>query len=366
MATVINRGNGHWELRVYIGQDKDGNKIRKSKRIVAKSKRAAMKELDKFRLQLQAKELQAEEVAAPVHKDMAITFDTFVGIWDKRHNIHLAMTTREHNRALLRNRILPFFHDKPIENINVEDIRAFIYELHQSEIHHNSRQKQRFLSETMIHKNFALLKHILSKAVEWGYIKENPCDRLEHREIPKPNYHHYPIIQEEQLKKLLKAIDALPDNYSELKHRAIFYLTLMTGMRKGEVSALRWSDIDWDEKKICIQRSVKYVSSRCTEVSNPKTDKSIRTVYISDFLSQLLEQLKRKQIKYLESKGYINEDNYVFLAVRRRHDCLVCRLCFHVGCRLCRLRRGRSLCPQFSAHALQKIKPFWQIGNKNV
>ena len=31
----------------------------------------------------------------------------------------------------------------------------------------------------------------------------------------------------------------------------------MTGMRKGEVSALRWSDIDWDEKKICIQRSVK-------------------------------------------------------------------------------------------------------------
>ncbi|WP_443867257.1 hypothetical protein [Megasphaera sp.] len=94
MATVINRGNGHWELRVYIGQDKDGNKIRKSKRIVAKSKRAAMKELDKFRLQLQAKELQAEEVAAPVHKDMAITFDNFVGIWDKRHNIHLALTKR--------------------------------------------------------------------------------------------------------------------------------------------------------------------------------------------------------------------------------------------------------------------------------
>lgn len=244
-----------------------------------------MKELDKFRLQLQAKELQAEEVAAPVHKDMAITFDTFVGIWDKRHNIHLAMTTREHNRALLRNRILPFFHDKPIENINVEDIRAFIYELHQSEIHHNSRQKQRFLSETMIHKNFALL-------------------------------------------------------------------TLMTGMRKGEVSALRWSDIDWDEKKICIQRSVKYVSSRCTEVSNPKMDKSIRTVYISDFLSQLLEQLKRKQIKYLESKGYINEDNYVFLAVRRRHDCLVCWLCFHVGCRLCRFRRRRPVCPQFGPHAL--------------
>ena len=50
----------------------------------------------------------------------------------------------------------------------------------------------------------------------------------------------------------------------------------------------------------------------------------------------------------------------------RRHDCRFCRLCFHVGCRLCRLRRGRSLCPQFSAHALQKIKPFWQIGNKNV
>ena len=84
----------------------------------------------------------------------------------------------------------------------------------------------------------------------------------------------------------------------------------------------------------------------------PKTDKSIRTVYISDFLSQLLEQLKRKQIKYLESKGYINEDNYVFLAVRRRHDCLVCRLCFHVGCRLCRFRRRRPVCPQFGPHAL--------------
>ena len=50
---------------------------------------------------------------------------------------------------------------------------------------------------------------------------------------------------------------------------------------------------------------------------------------------QLLEQLKRKQIKYLESKGYINENNYVFLAVRRRHDYRVCRLCFHVGRCLC-------------------------------
>lgn len=315
MGSVINRGNGIWELRVYQGMDEQGKKIRKSKRVKATSKRVAEKKLDKFKFELEHK-------ATPIQAER-ITFGEFAELWDERHNSQLALTTRENQRQVLQYRIMDYFNGKGLQNISRNDIVSFMAGLRVPGCKHNLHDKDGMLSETMIYKNFKLLRHILSKAVEWKFLAVNPCDDLEKHEIPKPEYHHYPILQEQQYGQFLRVVQSIPNTFRELKHKLMLYLDLITGIRKGELSAITWNDIDWKNKKIYIHQSQKYVSAACTEISKPKTPQSIRDVYIDDFLIDWLQTYKDFQDGYLNDKGYENPHGYIFLAVRLRGDQVV-------------------------------------------
>lgn len=315
MASVINRGKNRWELRVYIGQDESGKKIRKTKRIHATSKRAAEKELDKFKFELQQ---QADTIYAD-----KITFGDFAKIWDTNHNSRLALSTRESQRGMLHNRIMDEFKGKRLKSITEDDVRAFIRKLRATGMNQNPNAKEGKLSETTVYKHFKLLRHMFSKAVEWNFLLENPCNTIPTNEVPKPNYQHYPILQEHQLKRFLQVVDDLPDTPTELKHRLMLYFALMTGVRKGELSAVTWNDNDWENQKIYIHQSQTYVNAKCTEIVKPKTEKSVRVVYVDEYVMELLSQHKAIQEKYLKNKGYENPKGYIFLAVRLRNDELV-------------------------------------------
>lgn len=313
--SVINRGNNHWELRVYMGQDSEGNKIRKTKRVTVTSKRAAERELENFKFELrnQADKRQADK----------ITFAEFAKIWDTRHNATLALTTRENQRQLLGNRILDTFSGMLLKNITIHDIRQFLQKLRTPGENSNPNAEDGKLSETMVYKNLKLVRQILNKAVEWKFLTHNPCDDLEDREIPKPDYEHYPILQENPLQKFLQVVDALPNTPTELKHKVMLYLALITGLRKGELSALTWHDVDLKEQRIYVHQSQKYVTAKLTEISKPKTEKSVRFVYIDDYLVRLLQTYKTQQEAYLRRKGYVNPHQYILLAIRLRNGELV-------------------------------------------
>ena len=93
-GSVINRGNGHWELRIPMGYDANGKQIRQTKRIKASSKRAAQKELDRFYWSV---------MQNPKEKpDVKMTFGEFAVIWEERHNNRLALTTKMIQKSLLK------------------------------------------------------------------------------------------------------------------------------------------------------------------------------------------------------------------------------------------------------------------------
>ena len=80
MASLIDRGNGKFEIRVSLGYDANGKQIRRTKNIVAKSRRAAEKEALKFQLSL-----MSDETLVKLVNDN-VTFGEFAGIWEERHN----------------------------------------------------------------------------------------------------------------------------------------------------------------------------------------------------------------------------------------------------------------------------------------
>ena len=312
-GSVINRGNGHWELRIPMGYDANGKQIRQTKRIKASSKRAAQKELDRFYWSV---------MQNPKEKpDVKMTFGEFAAIWEERHNNRLALTTKMIQKSLLDDRIMDEFKGVPLNKISADRIMRFVDKLRQPNL--NRVMKGKSLSSTMVHKNYKLVNHMLSKAVEWKMLTHNPCDDILKSDRPKPDYHHYPIWQEEDLKKFLEIVESLPDSPREIKHKTMFYVALMSGSRKGEFSALTWDAIDWKEQCIHIDKAQKYIDSDHVEISAPKTIESVRGLYVDDYVMALLRQHKENQDRYLKWKGYENPHGYIFLAVRLRHDELV-------------------------------------------
>lgn len=310
-GTVINRGNSHWELRISLGYDANGKQRRLTKRVIASSQRAAQKLLDKFYL---------EVMDAPkenIKKDM--NFGEFAEIWQEKHNAHLALTTRLIQSRTLNGRVTDYFKGIPVAKITAADIKRFIRELEQTK---SSRTGGK-LSATTVHKHFKLLNHMLAKAVEWGIVVHNPCEDIPRKEWPKPHYRHYPIFEEDELQKFLSAVENIPETAHIIKNKAMLYFALITGCRKGELSALSWSDIDWETGAVSITKAQHYINARNVEISDPKTENSVRTVYVDGYVLQLLQRHKTNQEKYLASKGYSNPNQYVFLAVRRRNNELV-------------------------------------------
>ena len=314
-GTVINRGNNHWELRIPLGYDENGKQKRKTKRIKATSARAARKELDLF---------YYETMSNPQKQiNSQLTFGEFAAIWEERHNAKLALTTRESQKALLHDRIMDAFKGVLLKKITTEKIVAFIIGLRAPNLSRRKNVKDGLLSQTMIYKNFKLLNHMLNKAVDWKILVQNPCEDIPREEWPKPSYHHYPIWQEDELKKFLRIIEELPESPRIIKQKTMFYLALMSGSRKGEFSALTWNDINWQEHSIWIGKALKYIDSKNVEISEPKTPESVRGLYVDEFVMELLRKHKDNQDKYLHFKGYENPHDYIFLAVRLRHNELV-------------------------------------------
>ena len=182
-GSVVNRGKGVWELRISMGYDANGKQIRKTKRVRATSKCAAERELEKF-----VWTIEHEAQTDGAHKNL--TFREFAEIWEARHNDKMAVTTRITQRSVLYDRMMDVFAGIPLAKITAGMVMTFVETLRKSK---SVRGKP--LSDTMVHKNYKLLNHLLSKAVDWKILGKNPCDDIPREDRPKPKYHHYPICE---------------------------------------------------------------------------------------------------------------------------------------------------------------------------
>jgi integrase len=313
-GSIINRGNNKWELRVSNGYDANGKQRRLTKRITATSKRAAQKELDKWYLETKTNALPAD--------GGKIIFGKFAEVWETRHNSKLGITTRTRHLELLNNRILPAFYGIKLQKLSKNMIVDFLDTLRQPGLNRYNTVDGK-LSDATIHAHFKLINHILNKAVEWNFISSNPCDLIPKGERPRPHYKRLPIWNESELKNFLDIISQLEDTQTEVKHKLMFHLALLTGARKGEFSALTWDCVDWEEKSIYINKASKFIRDTEEEIDKPKTEGSVRKLYIDDYIVGLLRQHKKYQDMYLEKNSYENTEQFVFLASCRHKGKLV-------------------------------------------
>lgn len=305
-GSIRDLGNGRWELRISNGYDENHKQRRLTKRIKASSKRQAQKELDEWNIVLANK---PQDVI-----DNKMTFGQFVQIWDQRHNSKLSTATKLGDRNRMEKRILPKFWGIKLKKITPELIQEFVEGLQQDGMNENTGGH---LSATSVYAHYKAISQVLNKAVEWGYMAENPCYKIPKNKRPRPDYQQHPIFSESELKKFLQQVDGLKDTPINVKHQLMFYISLLTGTRKGELGALTWDRIDFQEKTIYVDKAVQFAKGADRDFGKPKSQSSVRKLYLDDRIVKLLKKHKYYQVVYLKKHGYSNPKGIVFLAVRR-------------------------------------------------
>ena len=95
--------------------------------------------------------------------------------------------------------------------------------------------------------------------------------------------------------------------------RVLFNLAIYGGLRKGELLALEWSDIDFEKDEVTVSKAVSVVEGKQI-TKEPKTKSSRRVVSIPHFLTQRIQALQNERMKYQASLGdYWQGANWLFI-----------------------------------------------------
>lgn len=150
-------------------------------------------------------------------------------------------------------------------------------------------------------KNYAAL--VIKYAIKHGIIEKNPFELVEMPVIKKKinldddDEEFDNFYTREQLLQFLNSLE----QENNLKRTTMFYLLAFTGMRKGEAFALRWSDINFDESEIRINKAIKRGKEGL--YLGPTKNGDPRTIKINDKTLEYLALWKEEQAKIFKGKG---------------------------------------------------------------
>lgn len=132
-----------------------------------------------------------------------------------------------------------------------------------------------------------LLSAILQIAVEWQVIPSNPCS---HVRAPRVNRREAEYFEDAEALYILRKLQD-----EDAAHRAMIYILLYTGMRRGEMLGLSWNNIDFEKHTISIQKNSVYISGKGIITDTPKTEGSVRTYNVSKSVINALTEHKHAQ-----------------------------------------------------------------------
>lgn len=145
-------------------------------------------------------------------------------------------------------------------------------------------------SKTILHHH-RLISTILAQATRDRIVPFNVADR-NYMKAPKLDHTEAAFLDDEQIKHVLELLNNEP-----IKWKTAMYLLIFSGMRRGELMGLEWSDIDFENRVIHIKRTSQYVQHMGIITKSPKNETSYRTVKLSEFMFDLIREYQQYWLK---------------------------------------------------------------------
>jgi integrase len=157
---------------------------------------------------------------------------------------------------------------------------------------------KRGLSSKTVNSIHGLLHKALDDAVKAGLVARNVCESVT---APRVIKRRAKPLTVEQARQLFEAARG---------HRLEVLLTLavVTGMRRGELLALRWSDVDLERRVLLVCRTVDYIAHYGHIETEPKTESGLRQIALPAFMIDVLKQHRIEQLELRLKVGIAWED----------------------------------------------------------
>ena len=298
---IRERGPGKWVINYDSPPGPDGRRRQKSLTING-SKKDAQRKLTEILHQLQT----GTYVGAS-----RTTVTDYLQQWLRDHaSVNCSPKTHLEYANKVRDYVLP-----NIGNIRLQDLKpAHIVSMYQTlrtsgrvrpksvaaEAEGEEPTVETGLSERTVLHVHRILHRAFKQAVLWELLLRNPCDAVV---SPRPQKVEMRFLEPDQLTELLETAGG------HCCYTAIV-LAVSTGMRLGEICALRWQDIDMEEGFLSVRRSLEYTATTGMRFKPPKTGRSVRRI---DLPMETVAQLRiakgeQAEGRILLGSGYQNND----------------------------------------------------------
>ena len=315
-GSIRKRSDGRWEGRYTVGYDENG-KV-KMKNVLGKTQAEVKEKL---------KEKIEEAKVLDVSKSEAYTVGEWAVLWFEIYaKPNIRERTADYYNRYITKHIVPCLGDIKLNKLTGRQIQKMYNDLldHGRE-RVSQKEKNPGLSGTYVHGVHVMLHNCLNRAVKERLLVRNPADDVI---VPKIDKKEMKILPPEQVKAYLKAASVrgvLP----------LFYLELTSGLRKGEIAALLWSDLDVKNCTLSVTKQL--MSSRDGElkITQPKTATSVRLISLPQETVELLKEEHSKHPLNIymfpspRTGGMYHPDSIVKLHEKILNDAGIEHLRFH-------------------------------------
>lgn len=273
-GTLRKRADGRWEARVVIGYDEKGNPI--TKNVTAMEKGKCLEKLE------QLKEKCGVQLTGKVKAEMA--FGDWLDFWYQQYAKQtLRPTTQSGYENMIYNHIITDIGKIPLNKLTQNDLQQFYIRLKNGGRQIRTELYGKGLSDRMVRGCHAMCRKALEKAVADGIIRINPAIGCK---LPPKKAKEMQVLTREEMQRFMAQAKA--DGYFEL-----FLLELCTGMRRGEIVALQWDDLNMQTGELHICRQATTVHGNI-HICAPKTKSSIRTVILPPDIVKIIAEYKKR------------------------------------------------------------------------
>lgn len=272
-----NSKTGNWDFVFDIVRDPMTGRRRQVRRRGFKTKREAMEVMVKIR---------AEYLNSEFIEPSNITYAIYMEEWMKERRYYLEKSTYEVHLSYYQNVIKPKLGHFKLSRIEPIHMQKFV----------NDLVFEMEYAPNTVHLAFRIVKTSIKKAHTLKLIKENPTLGITLPKIRKTEMNIWTLDQVNYFITQSKKVERLT------RFHIVYVIALLTGMRQGEILALRWKDIDFEDQVIYIQQTI---TQNAQIKTGAKNKASIRSVHIPMLL---IKELKRHRNKIREEKMFFKQE----------------------------------------------------------
>ena len=269
---VRKRDDGRWEGRIVVGHKVNGDSI--FHYVSAKTQKALMEKMHRCIVEYDGAELTG---------DSRMTLGEWLDIWLKEcAEPSVRPSTYKGYRGYAERNIKPSLGSKQISKVTVADVQTLYRKLQRE-----GGVDGGALSPTTVRRIHGVLHQALNAAVDRHLIVKNPTDDVT---LPKKVSTAKTILNDKQLERFMEAIK------NDERWHDFFYLEITTGLRRGEICGLMWTDFEAEKGTLTVRRTLHNKEGGGYYVGETKTGAGRRIIKLPPSTVQLLSERKRTSI----------------------------------------------------------------------